>query len=121
MKQASLLLALLALVGCGGAGMPQVTGRALRGSGGCGAPPPDGVCKNPVVYSGFASARLRVYPEIGEILTATTTADTEGNFALSLAPGTYRVTAEQLPGLAVLLTVTDPPTPATLSFYQPPP
>lgn len=121
MKQASLLLALLALAGCGGAGTPQVTGRALRGSGGCGAPPPDGVCKNPVVYAGFASARLRVYPELGETLTATTIADTEGNFALSLAPGTYRVTTEQLPSLAVLLTVTDPPIPATLSFYQPPP
>ena len=121
MKRVSLLLAFLTLVGCGGGGAPQVTGRALRGSGGCGAPPPDGICPNPVVYSGFAEAHLRVYPELGETLLATATADTEGRFSLGLPAGTYRVTVEQMPGMAVLMTITAAGTPVTLSFYQPPP
>ncbi len=121
MKRTWLLLALLALAGCGGAETPQVTGRALRGSGGCGAPPPDGVCKNPIVYSGFDSARLRVFRGTEPTPVATTTADKEGNFALSLAPGTYRVAAEQMPGFTVTVTITDPATPVTISFYIPPP
>ena len=121
MKRTWLLLALLALAGCGGATTSTVTGRALRGSGGCGAPPPDGVCKNPIVYSGFASARLSVSSESSETVIATTTADAEGNFTLALPAGTYRVSVEQMPGLGVLMTITDPPTPVTLSFYIPPP
>nr|WP_309696999.1 hypothetical protein [Armatimonas sp.] len=124
MRQALVLLGLigtLILVGCGGTGTPLVTGRALLGSGGCGAPPPDGVCPNPVVYSGFTGARLRVYSEFGEMLLTSATADTEGRFTVNLPTGTYRVTAEQMPGYGVLLVVTDPPTSTTLSFYQPPP
>lgn len=124
MRQALVLLGLigtLVLAGCGGATAPTVMGRALRGSGGCGAPPPDGICPNPVVYSGFANARLRATTESGSVVLATTTADAEGNFVLGLPAGTYRVTVEQMPGYGVLLVVTDPPTSTTLSFYQPPP
>ena len=121
-KSFIVLLGLVVLAGCGGTSVtPQVTGRALKGSGGCGAPPPDGVCKNPVVYSGFAIARLSVSPESSETVIATTTADAEGNFTLALSPGTYRVVAEQMPGFGVLMTITDPPKPVTLSFYIPPP
>ena len=121
MRRNLVLLGLLILVGCGGATTPKVTGRALKGSGGCGAPPPDGVCNNPVVYTGFTNARLSVSPELSETVVATATADVEGNFTLSLAAGTYRVTAEQMPGFGVQMTITDPPTPVVLSFYIPPP
>ncbi|WP_309710010.1 hypothetical protein, partial [Armatimonas sp.] len=101
------LISLGGLVGCSGTTVaPQVTGRVLKGSGGCGAPPPDGVCPNPVVYSGFASARLRVSPESSETVIAMTTADAEGNFTLALPAGTYRVSAEQMPGFGVLMTIT---------------
>jgi hypothetical protein len=120
-KKCVLLLGLLWLVGCGSSVTPLVAGRALLGSGGCGAPPPDGICQNPVVYSSFANARLRVFLEADGMLVAATDADKEGRFSLSLQPGLYRVMAEQMPGHAIALQITDPSTPITLSFYEPPP
>lgn len=125
MRVPLLCLSVVLLAGCAGGGgaetTPLVNGRALRGSGGCGTPDPDGGCSNPVVYVGFRDARLRVYPEFGETLIASTTADTEGQFTLRLPTGTYRVNTEQLPENNVLLTVTNPPSNVTLSFYNPPP
>jgi hypothetical protein len=122
MKPVIVLLGLLTLSGCGGAiEMSQIKGRALLGSGGCGAPPPDGVCPNPVVYGPFSNVFLRVYDEGSETVLATTTADFEGRFSLYLPSGSYRVVAEQLPGLSVPLTAQGRVLSPTLSFYQPPP
>jgi hypothetical protein len=109
--------------GCGGSSdtTPLVAGRALLGSGGCGAPPPSGVCENPVVYAKYPHVRLDFAREFEETTLATTTTDTEGNFTVRLPAGAYRVNTPQMGNMGVLVNVTDPPTSITTAFYQPPP
>jgi hypothetical protein len=68
-----------------------IRGRVLKGSGGCGALPPDGVCPTPVHYAPYPGGRFTVYDSTGQNVRAHIAANAAGEFTASVPSGTYYV------------------------------